>query len=125
MAVDIDLTEYAAAKRAKFEIGHVSCLGEKTKRQSAITILTHHKQGGSVGKVPRVGCKVNMNALMVMRPILMRVGEKGCHGFLVAGCVVTHFATLADALVRLDMRAGRNLLQIERDRLGAFDAFEC
>jgi hypothetical protein len=42
----------------------------------------------------------------------MRVSQERSHGFFVAGSVVTHFAAFADALIWLDMRAGRDFLQV-------------
>lgn len=62
--------------------------------------------------------------MVMMRPSVMRIGKERCHRFLVASGVIAHFAAFADALVGLDMRAGGDFLQVQRDRLGAFCAFE-
>jgi hypothetical protein len=61
---------------------------------------------------------------MMMRPSFMRIRQKGGDRILVAGRVMAYFAALANATVRLDMRTGRDFLQIQRDWLGAFRAFE-
>jgi hypothetical protein len=62
--------------------------------------------------------------MVLMRPSLVRIGKEGCHRFLIAGSVITHFAAFANSLIGLNMRACGNFLQIQRDRLGAFCAFE-
>ena len=54
----------------------------------------------------------------------MWIGQEGCYCLLVADGVITDFTAFAGALIGLNMRTGGNLLQIQRDRLGAFCAFE-
>jgi hypothetical protein len=50
--------------------------------------------------------------------------HKRRHRLLVASRMPFQFAASAHALVRLDMRTGRNLLQKNLNRLRAFGAFE-
>lgn len=50
--------------------------------------------------------------------------QKILHHLLIAGRVVHHHTAFADALIRLNMRAGRHLLQLELNRFAALRAFE-
>ena len=59
-----------------------------------------------------------------MRPLAVSGGKKGRNGVFLPGRVPHHFAALANALIRLDMRAGRHLLQEHLDWLGALLALE-
>jgi hypothetical protein len=61
---------------------------------------------------------------MVVRPGPVSRFQKRLDGILVAGRVTLKFATCAQALVRLDVRAGGHLLQEHFDRFGALGAFE-
>jgi hypothetical protein len=63
-------------------------------------------------------------ASVVVRPAAVGRIEEGFDGVFVAGSITTRLAALAQALVRLDMRAGRHFLQINFNGFGAFGAFE-
>jgi hypothetical protein len=60
--------------------------------------------------------------MMMVRPVARF--QKRLNDVGLAGRMAFDFAALADALVRLDMRAGRYFLQKNLDRLRTFDAFE-
>ena len=61
---------------------------------------------------------------MVMRPITVVRFQIRFDGILASGGVALQFTAGAQALVGLDMRAGRDLLQEDFDRFVAFVAFE-
>jgi hypothetical protein len=46
------------------------------------------------------------------------------HRILLSGRIAHHFTAFADALIRLDVRTGRDLLQVDLDGLRTFLAFE-
>lgn len=50
--------------------------------------------------------------------------HKRFDGTLVTGCMTLEFAAVANSLIRLDMRAGGNLLQLHLHRLVALRTFE-
>lgn len=61
---------------------------------------------------------------MVMRPAAVGRRQVRLDGIGLAGRMTLQFAALAQALVRLDMRASRYFLQEYLDRFIAFDTFE-
>jgi hypothetical protein len=70
-------------------------------------------------------CSITLgHFLVMMRPIAVSRLEVGLDGVLVARGVALEFTALAQALVRLDMGAGRHFLQEDFDRFRAFDALE-
>ena len=60
----------------------------------------------------------------MVRPAAVGRFQIRFHGISLAGGVAFQFAALAQALVRLDMRAGRHFLQVNLHGFLAFDAFE-
>jgi hypothetical protein len=62
--------------------------------------------------------------LMMMHPSIVICLQVRLNGGLVASCMALDFATGADSLVRLDMRAGGHLLQEDFDGLRAIGALE-
>ena len=60
----------------------------------------------------------------MMRPAAVGRVQIGVDGVLAAGGVALDFTAGANALVRLDVRAGRHLLQDHFDGLAAFFALE-
>lgn len=50
--------------------------------------------------------------------------DKGLDGFPVSRCMAAQFAAIANALIRLQVRAGGNLLQAHLHRFAALGAFE-
>jgi hypothetical protein len=61
---------------------------------------------------------------VVVRPAAICRVEEGIDGVFVAGCITTRLAAIAQTLVRLDVGAGGNFLQINFYWLGALRAFE-
>lgn len=61
---------------------------------------------------------------MVVVPATVRRCQEGLDRILLARRVALDFTAGANAQVRLDMRACRDLLQVNGDGFGAFDAFE-
>lgn len=61
---------------------------------------------------------------MVVVPAAVRRRQEGLDRVLLARRVALDFTARANAQIRLDMRARRNLLQVNGDGFGAFDAFE-
>ncbi len=61
---------------------------------------------------------------MVMGPAAVGGAQVGLDGVLVSGGVAFDFTAGANALVRLDVRAGRHLLQDHFNGLAAFFALE-
>lgn len=61
---------------------------------------------------------------MVMRPFAAAGSQIGRNGVLLTSRVPHHFAALANALIRLDVRACRHFLQEDLDWLGALLALE-
>jgi hypothetical protein len=57
-------------------------------------------------------------------PVAVARRQIGRNGVSIAGGVALDFTTAADALVRLDVRAGGDFLQINGDWLGALCALE-
>ena len=61
---------------------------------------------------------------MVMHPAPVVGSQVRRYGSLIASGMAFDFAASADALVGLDMRAGRHFLQEDFDRFCALGAFE-
>jgi hypothetical protein len=61
---------------------------------------------------------------MMVRPVTVGRSKEGFDRLFLPGRVTPYFAAGTDALVGLDMRAGGNFLQENRDRFRAFNAFE-
>src|SRR5206468_3601116 len=61
---------------------------------------------------------------MVVVPVQLVRLDEGLDGVRIAGRVAFDLAAFADALVGLDVRAGRDFLQGDLDWLGAFGALE-
>jgi len=62
--------------------------------------------------------------MMVVMVMYFASRHKGRNRILVAERVTLDLAAMADALIRLNMRAGRYFLQLHLNRLRAFCAFE-
>lgn len=62
--------------------------------------------------------------VMTVRPVHAIRRQTRNHRFLIADGLTQRLAALADALTRLDRRAGRYLLQARPDWFGTFPAFE-
>jgi hypothetical protein len=61
---------------------------------------------------------------MMMRPVAVWRCKIRFDRVFLSGSMPHQFAAFANALIRLDMRTRGYFLQIDRDRLGAFDTFE-
>jgi hypothetical protein len=61
---------------------------------------------------------------MVVAPAAVGRVQKRFNGVFIAGGITARLAAGAHARVRLDMGAGRNLLEENLDRFGAFGALE-
>jgi hypothetical protein len=62
--------------------------------------------------------------MMMMHPAAVAGGDKGINRILLPGGMAHHFTAFADALVRLDVGTGGNLLQEYLDGFSALLAFE-
>lgn len=61
---------------------------------------------------------------MMMHPAAVAGSDEGINGVLLSGGMAHHLAAFADALVRLDVGTGGNLLQEYLDGFSALLAFE-
>lgn len=61
----------------------------------------------------------------MMHPTVVARSDKGIDGVLLTGGMPHHLAAFADALIRLDMGTGGDLLQEDLDGFSALLAFEC
>ncbi len=61
---------------------------------------------------------------MMMRPQDITGIDIGFNGIFIAGCMFHDFAAATNALIRLDVRAGRDFLQENLDRFAAIFTFK-
>ena len=61
---------------------------------------------------------------MMMHPAAVAGSDEGINGVLLSGGMAHHLTAFADALIRLDVGTGGNLLQEYLDGLSALLAFE-